>query len=180
MEMRVKDDLCSAPGSPSHRFGITPAFVANDDTEGHVIDPKQAPLGTCGVRALFAGIELDFVLETGDRPIAIDHQSRDRGQAFDDAFGSENHGNVRVRSRCRDGGPGTFEKVRIGRRHDVAHATVTRDKALRKTDDVGVLRRCVGDRSLSKRDRLLGTCGELDVGKSDSTCAHFGFCMRKS
>src|SRR5271157_2879334 len=71
VDMRVEHDLRAAPRSPSDRFRIAPAFMANGDAECQRAGLKNAPLGAGRRGAVLAGVELDFVLEAGNGSIAI-------------------------------------------------------------------------------------------------------------
>ena len=75
MEMRVKHNVCSPPRGPADGLRIAKAFVANRDAESQRPGLKDTPPGTGRVNAFFRGVDLDFVLKSGDRSVRIDHQS---------------------------------------------------------------------------------------------------------
>src|ERR1700684_4551178 len=75
MKMGVEYDLCSATNQPAHGFRISPALVTDHDSECQRANLKNLPAGTGQVCQFFGGIELDFVLEPGDRTVLLDDQS---------------------------------------------------------------------------------------------------------
>jgi len=137
--MRVEHDVGAALCGPADRFRIAPAFMADDDTECQRVGLEYAPPKAGPIGALFAGVELDFVLEAGDRSISIDDKGRDQQRIIDDAFGAENNHQIRLRSGCSNDGPRAFEEYRIGGRHPLPHAPVAGNEAFRKADEVGAL-----------------------------------------
>src|ERR1700678_3793055 len=76
VEMRVKHYLCAMPDGPANRFRIAPAFVADRDAKRHLTRLEHAPPGTVRIDTLLGGVDLDFVLEAGQRSVSIDNQRR--------------------------------------------------------------------------------------------------------
>ena len=157
VEMRVEHDVCAVPGGPADRFRIAPTFMADGDAECQRAGLENPPAGTGRIDALLGGIELDFVLETGDRSVSIDDQ---RGELT---------GRHRRRVRCREqprylpsrrplqwrtrrvrGTPGR-EAARL------PHASVAGNEAFRKADEAGALDRRLSDGLFGQCDRLLGS-----------------------
>src|SRR5687767_2853554 len=112
----MEHDVCGVRGGPADRLRITPTLVADGDAERQGAGLEHASPGAGRVGTLLGGVDLDLVLETGERSISVDDQGRDQEPTIDDAFGAENDGDVRLRRGPRDGGPGPFEKGRIGGR----------------------------------------------------------------
>ena len=137
--------LCAVPDGPADRFRIAPAFMADRDAERQRTGLENAPPGARRIGALLGGIDLDFVLEAGDRSVSIDDQRGGQQRAVDDAFGAENDRDVAFRGGRGDGGPGAFEERRVGRRHPLARRPVAGHEAFRKADDVGALDGRFGD-----------------------------------
>jgi len=96
MEMRVEYDMSAMLDSPTHRFWIAPAFMANSYAEYDRADLKNTPPGAGLIGTLFGGVQLDFVLEAGDRSVSIDYQGSDSKSTLDKALGAEYHGNIRL------------------------------------------------------------------------------------
>ena len=131
----MKHDVCSPPRGPANSLWIPPAFVADRDTERQGAGVKNSSARAWRIRALFRGVDLDFVLKPRDRSVGIDHQGGCNQCSFNKAFRSEHDGDVRLRGRAADRGPGAFEKIRIGRRHALADSAIARYEALRKAND---------------------------------------------
>src|SRR5260221_13364372 len=77
VEMRVEHDVCSVAGGPAHCFRIAPTLVADDDAKFQRTGLENLPPGTGRIETLLGGVELDFVLESGDRSISMDGQRGD-------------------------------------------------------------------------------------------------------
>ncbi len=69
VEMRMEHHVCATPGRPADRLRISPAFMANGDPECQMTSLENAPLATRRVGALLAGIELNLILEPGNRAV---------------------------------------------------------------------------------------------------------------
>jgi hypothetical protein len=119
--MRVEDDLRTLPRGPSDGFRIAPAFMADRDTERERTGLKNAPPQAGRIGIVLRRIELDFILKSRDRSIAIDHHGRDPERAIDDAFRAENHPQIRLRGCRRKDGPCAFQEHRIGWRNVLPH-----------------------------------------------------------
>src|SRR5450432_11299 len=172
MEMGVEYDMCAMLDSPTHRFWIAPALMANGYTEYDRANLKNTPLGARPIRTLFGGVQLDFVLETGDRPVSIDYQSSDSESTLDKALGAQYHGKIRLRGSGCNKRPGAFEERRIRRRHQFTHTSIAGNEAFRKADELGVFSRRFSNSLLGQRDRFVGSRRELDIGERESKYAH--------
>src|ERR1700735_3123110 len=97
--MWMEYDPCTVTHGPANGLRVTPTFMADHDTKCYETDLKDPPVRTRGIKAFFGGIELDFVLETYDRSIAINHQGgRHQGVAHD-PFGAKNNPDIRIPGR---------------------------------------------------------------------------------
>ena len=136
VEMRVEHDLRAVPDGPADRFRIAPALVADRDAECQRTGLENAPPGTGRIDAFLGRIDLDLVLEAGDRSVLIDHQRGGEQRAVDHAFGAENNREVGLRggrceadqARSRNAGSGGGTAF---------PASVPGDEAFRKADDAG-------------------------------------------
>ena len=72
--MRVEHDVCAMPGGPADRFRIAPTFMADRDTKRQRTGLEDPPSGTGRIETVLGGVELDFVLETGNGSVWIDDQ----------------------------------------------------------------------------------------------------------
>ena len=97
--MRVEHDVCAVPDGPADRFRIAPTLMADRDTKCQRTGLKNPPPRTGRIGAVLGGVELDFVLETGDGSVPIDDQCGGQQGAIDNAFRAENDREV-----CRCGG----------------------------------------------------------------------------
>ena len=111
---------------------------------------------------------MHFVLEPCGRPVPIDNQGGDKELPVEDAFGSEDHREIRFGSGRCNSGPGVFQECRIRRRDPLAHEPVARDETFRKADKAGLLKGRLRDGLFRQGDGLLGRRRELDVGECDS------------
>src|SRR5258708_26249976 len=66
VKVRVKHNVRSMPYGPTDGFWISPAFVADRDTENHGACMKDTATKAWCVGALFGGIDLNLVLKTGN------------------------------------------------------------------------------------------------------------------
>ena len=94
VEMRVEHDVCAVPDGPADRFRIAPTLMADRDAECQRTGLENPPPGAGRIDTLLGGVELDFVLETGDRSVSIDDQCGGQQGVIDDAFGAENNREV--------------------------------------------------------------------------------------
>jgi len=174
MEMRVEHDVRAAASGPSDRLRIAPTFMANGDSEFQRPGLENVPPGTGRIGSILGGIELNFVLETGDRSIAVDDQSRDSKHIVDNAFGAKNNRKFRLRGRRRNRGPSAFEELGIRRRQKPPYAPVTGNVAFRKADEAGAFGGRRSDSLPGQHNRLLRTCRDLEIGKRNSNGTHSG------
>src|SRR5260221_13750160 len=89
--MRVEHDVRAVSDSPADRFRIAPTLMAYSDTKCQRTGLENPPPGTGRIDALLRGVDLDFVLETGDRSVSIDDQCGGQQGLIDHAFGAENN-----------------------------------------------------------------------------------------
>src|SRR5438270_523582 len=142
---------------------MAPPLMAYGDTECQRAGLENAPSRAGRIGTLLGGVELDFVLETGDRAVPIDDQSGDQQRAIDDALRAENDREICFRGGRRNDGPRAFEEYRIGWRRLPAHAPVTGNEALGKADEAGALDGRLRDGLFGQRDRLIWSRRKLDV-----------------
>ncbi len=172
MEVRVKHNVCAAPGGPANRLRIPPAFVADRYTERHRAGLKDAAAGAWSVGALFRGVYLDLVLKARGRSVRIDNEGGRQQRTVDEAFCSENGSDVGFRGGFGEHRPGAFEELGIGSRHGLPRPSIARHEAFRKTDDSRPFDGGLFDRLLCERNRLLRTGRKPDIGKRDSKWLH--------
>src|SRR5260370_7736765 len=155
VEMRVEHDVCAVLDGPPDRFRIAPTLMADGDTKRHRTGLENLPPGTRRIDTVLGGVELDFVLETGDGSMSIDNQCGCQQGAIDDAFGAENNREPSLRGGRCDGGPGAFEKRRVGGRHHLPRSSVAGNEAFWKADETGVRDGRLRAGLLAPRDPLL-------------------------
>src|SRR5262249_45465522 len=101
MKMRMENDLRAASCGPAHRFRIAPALMADHHTKFQRTNLENAPAGAVRISASLRGIDLNFVLESGDGSVRIDNQCSGQQRMSDDPFRAENHSNLHLcGSRC--------------------------------------------------------------------------------
>ena len=94
-------------------------------------------------------------------------------RAVDDALGAEHDRDVALAGRRRDRRTTRARGTRgSGGGTLLAHAAIARHEALRKADDVGARGARAGDRVLGRRDRLVGSRREREVGECYSQPGH--------
>ena len=91
MKMRVEHDVCAAPGSPADGFRIAPTLMADRDTKCQRTGLENPPPGTRRIGTFLGGVDLNFVLKTGDRSVRIDDQGGGEQVLIVDALGAENN-----------------------------------------------------------------------------------------
>src|SRR6266851_1778436 len=74
MEMRVEHDVCAVPDGAPGRFRIAQTLMADRDTKCQRTGLENPPPGTRRIGTFLGGVDLNFVLETGDRSVSIDDQ----------------------------------------------------------------------------------------------------------
>src|SRR5580698_8544220 len=172
MEMRVEYDMCAAPHGPTDRFRIAPAFMANRDAKCQRTRLEYPPPGTERIGAFLGRIELNFVLETGDRSVLINYQCGGQQSVIDHAFGTENNCDRCLRSDRRDGRPGALQECRVGGRYRLPYSSIAGNETFRKTDEAGALDGCLSDSLFGQHDRLFGCRREADVRERNSKHVH--------
>jgi GNAT superfamily N-acetyltransferase len=189
MEVRMKDDLGSTASRPPHGFRISPAFMANHDTEGQRAGFEDLPKSARRIGSFFRRIDLDLVLKTGDRPIGMDdHRGRSQ-RVVNESLRAENHRDPGFCRRFTNDVRSTFEETGIGRRHAGSRSPVTWNEAFGKANDLRGFPRSLSDGRRSEANRLFGSLRKPDIGESDSNRVHnrvslplefFQQCGRKS
>ena len=86
VEMRMKHDVRAAPCGPAHRFRIPPALVADHHAKRQRPRLENPPAGAGRIDTLLGRVDLDFVLETGNRSVRMDHGRGGQQSAIDDAI----------------------------------------------------------------------------------------------
>ena len=164
MEMWMEDDLCASPRGPADRFRIAPRLVADGEAEGHCASREDASLGAGFVKRIFGRVELHLVLPPRDGAVAIDDKRRDHRASVHQAFGAEEHANIRP-TRCRgDVSIGAVEEPRIRRSHLMIRRAVAWHIALWKADQVHALTPRVVDCGEAARERVVGEGCDFGVG----------------
>src|SRR5207247_8808272 len=103
----------SMPYGPADGLWIPPAFVADRDTEGQGGGLKDTTARAWCIDALFRGVDLDLVLKARYQSVLIDNHGSRYQCAVNEAFRSENDGDVCFRGCSGDDGPGAFEELGI-------------------------------------------------------------------
>ena len=88
--------------------------MADRDAEGQRAGLKDAAARAGRVGALFRRVDLHLVLKARERTVPIDNQGGGDQGTIDHALGSEDEGDVRLRGRFGDDGPGLFEEPGSG------------------------------------------------------------------
>ena len=113
--------------------------MANGDAECQRARLEDAPPRPGGIDTLLGGVDLDFVLETGDGPIPIDDQCGDEQGVINQTFGAENNRKPCLCGGCGNRGPGALEERGVRGRHRLSHSPVTGSETFRKTNKAGAL-----------------------------------------
>ncbi len=161
-----------APRRTAQRFRIAPTLMADHDPKGQRTGLENLPPRAGRIDNLLGGVELDLVLETGDRPVSIDDQCSGQQGAIDDAFGAENNPEACLRGGRCNGGPGALKERRVGGRHRLPHSSVAGNEAFREANQAGTLDGRLSDGLFGRGDRLLGSRREWDVGECNSKRVH--------
>src|SRR5262245_58883181 len=103
VKLRVKHDMRPTPRGPTDGLRITPTFMADNNTEGQGAGLKDAAARTRRIRAFFARVDLDLVLEAGPRPVLIDNEGGRHQRAVDKTLGSEHDVDACICGCARDG-----------------------------------------------------------------------------
>lgn len=164
----MEHDVCTVPDGPADRFRIPPTLVADHDAKCQRTGLEDPPARTGRIDTVLRGVELDFVLETGNCSVSIDDQCGGQQGVIDDAFGAQNNREGCFGGGRRNGGPGAFEERRVWGWHGLPHSSVAGREAFRKADETGTLAGRLRDGLYGQRDRLLGSRREPDVGEGDS------------
>src|SRR6187399_2886139 len=117
---------------------------------------EDLAFGAWREESFFGGVELDFVLETGDGSVAVNDQGGDAEGVAGEAFRAENDGDVGFCGGLRYGGPCVFEEGGIGRGNLLSRSPVAGYVAFREADQAGVCLRGLGDGFLGQRDGFAG------------------------
>ena len=116
---------------------------------------------------------MDLVLKPVNPSVAIDDEGGDQQSVIGDSLGAKYNRDLGLGGGRRHGGPGAFEKRRVGRRHRLPHSSIAWNKAFRKADEARALDGSFTDGLFRQDDRLGGSCREPKIGQSDSVGVHF-------
>ena len=151
--------------------------MADRDPEFQRAHLEDLPAGAGRIGALLGGIDLDFVLVSGDCPVCIDDRCRGQQPPIDDAFGAEDDGDLSPRGGGTDGRPGAFEERRVGRRHLLSQPSIAGDEALGEADEACLPDGRLGDGQLGQCDGFLGGGRVTKVGERNSKQVHLALGM---
>src|ERR1700677_541910 len=159
------------PRGETHGLRITPALVANGNTEGEVAGMEDAALGAGPEQSISRGVELTLVLPSLDSAIGIEHEAGYAKTALNKALRAQNDGDLCF---CRGSGdlrPGMLQEVRIGRRNCLRSEPIPRNELFRKANNPRPGASGFLDSACCQRDSLIGCIGKMEVGEGDANHA---------
>src|SRR5215472_15256614 len=130
--MRMENHLCAVSCGPTHRFRIAPALMADHDAKFQRTNLENAPAGAVRISAFLRGIDLNFVLKSGDGSVWIDDQCSRQQRAIDDPLRAKNDSDLRLCGHRCNRGPRALEECRVWRRRHFTQPSVAGNKTLRK------------------------------------------------